>query len=796
MSPAQRRHLAIGAVVLAALGAVVATRFAVVTDITRFLPTGEDPALSALSREIAASELSRTMVLTLEVPAGVDAADRAVAAGRALEEALRADPRVSEHLAFLEGGPPEGVDRAMWELYHPRRLAFLATDAERARARLTDEGLRASARDLKRRLALPMSTLISRVAPGDPLLSLPALFDRLESARGGQVALHEGRFVTEDRRHAVLFLATREPAFDGAVQAPLLSALDDAMAEVQRRLGPGLRLERSGVNRFAVQAERSIKADIARVSIFSMVGLVLFFLVLFRSLRLAALASLPIGVGMLSALAVCLLVFGSIHGLTLAFGASLIGVCIDYTVHFYCHHTLAPSPGGPPATLARLWPGLRLGAVTTIAGFIGLAWSAFPGLREVAVFASVGIASALLATRWLVPPLCAPIQAPTAAASRLAAALARAFDTLRARRRLLWLLPLGAVALTAVAAPQVRWDDDMASLNALDPVLLAEDEAVRARVAPFEQQRFVIAWGADDEAALQANDRAAEALATAQSRGALGAFRSVAAMLPSAARQAEVDAAVRSAPELWPRLSEALVAEGFRPEPFAPFRELLAAPSPAPLTWADLAASPLAPLVRSFRVTLDGRVAWLSFLQDVRDPTALAAALEGLPGVLFLDQEKLFRGTTRAVRVRTTEVLLLGLVFILLLVAARYRTPRRTLAAVLPALMAAAVTVAALALLDKPLNLVALTSLLMVVSMGVDYGVFMAEAQSHHPSELPATLMSLLVACLSTVFGFGLLALSDHPALETIGLVAGVGVTASFVLAPATLAWLAPKETP
>ncbi len=789
MTPAQRRHLAIGALLIAAMGAFVIARFAIVTDITHFLPSGDDPALSQLSRQIASSELSRTMVLSVEAPG----AERAVAAGRALEKALRADQRVSSHLAFLEGGPPEGVDRALWDLYYPRRLSLLAPDAESARERVSDEGLRRAAADLKRRLGLPMSTLISRVAPGDPLLALPGLFDRLEASRGGGVTLHDGRFITEDRRHAILFLATREPAFDGAVQAPLLAALDDAMAAVRAELGADLRLERSGVNRFAVKAERSIKADIARVSVLSVVGLVLLFLVLFRSLRLAALASLPIGVGMLSALAVCLLLFGRIHGLTLAFGASLIGVCIDYTVHFYCHHALSPVQTSPERTLARLWPGLLLGAITTIAGFIGLAWSAFPGLREVAVFATVGIASALAATRWLIPPLVPRAQTATRQARALADALGRGFDALRRHRRALWLLPAAAVTFAALMAPRVHWDDDMASLNVLDPVLLAEDEAVRARVAPFEQQRFVIAWGPDDEAALEAADRAARVLERAESQGAIGAFRSIATLLPSAAQQSEVDAAARAAPDLWARLSSAFVAAGFRAEPFEPFRDLLAQPAPAPLTYQDLADSPLAPLVRAFRITLDDRVTYLSFLHDLRDPAALAAAFADVPGVLFLDQAQLFRGTTKAVRVRTTEVLLAGLLLILLLVAARYRTPRRTLAATLPALLAATLTVAVLAALGKPLNLVALTSLLMVVSMGVDYGVFMAEAATHHPGELPATLLSLLVACLSTVFGFGLLALSDHPALETIGLVAGVGVTASFVLAPATLAWLAPR---
>ena len=126
----------------------------------------------------------------------------------------------------------------------------------------------------------------------------------------------------------------------------------------------------------------------------------------------------------------------------------------------------------------------------------------------------------------------------------------------------------------------------------------------------------------------------------------------------------------------------------------------------------------------------------------------------------------------------------------LLLVALRYRRPGPTLAAFLPAVLAAAVTVAVLSLAGVGVDLLALTSLLMVLSMGVDYGVFLAEAARHSPADLEATLTSLCVACLSTLLGFGLLALSAHPALRTIGLTAGVGVLSSLLLAPTTLVLL------
>ena len=70
-------------------------------------------------------------------------------------------PRVAPQLAFLEGGPPEGIDEAIWSLYYPRRLSFVAADAEAARALVSDEGLRGAARELAGQLARPLSTLVS-----------------------------------------------------------------------------------------------------------------------------------------------------------------------------------------------------------------------------------------------------------------------------------------------------------------------------------------------------------------------------------------------------------------------------------------------------------------------------------------------------------------------------------------------------------------------------------------------------------------------------------------------------------
>lgn len=144
-------------------------------------------------------------------------------------------------------------------------------------------------------------------------------------------------------------------------------------------------------------------------------------------------------------------------------------------------------------------------------------------------------------------------------------------------------------------------------------------------------------------------------------------------------------------------------------------------------------------------------------------------------------------------RERMVELLGVGLVVVLLLVFARYRRALPTAAAFLPAILAAVATVAALGLAGEPLNVLSLTALLMVVSMGVDYGVFLAETRGSG-AEMGATLVALVLACLSTVLGFGLLALSSNPALRSLGLTAGIGVLLSLLLAPTVLVLTRPSS--
>jgi predicted exporter len=779
-----RLAFAISALVLLLTAAYVWPRLRVTSDVSLLLPEGGDREALAVWTRVADSELARSMVLMI---GAADVSD-AVSASRAFEAELRAEPRVGAQLAALDGGPQQGSERAVYELYHPRRLAFFADSEADARVASSGPGLRSAAQRLKAQLEQPLSPLISQLAPSDPTLSVVHLFERVQVSHGAEMTLQEGRFVTRGEPWAVLFLRTRARAFDSKAQAPLLEGIGAAFARVNERFGGRLKMEQSGANRFAVQMERAISGDLSRVSTLSMLGLGALLFALFRSARLLFAAAIPLGAGTLVGTAVTLAVYGSVHGVTLAFGASLLGVALDYVEHLYCHHAVAPNPAGPAGTLRAIGPALVTGAVTTLIGFVALGGSGFRGLEEVALFSSSGLAAALITTFTMLPAVLPRGPSEVALRTRIVARLSRWFEALRAQRSRLWILPAVAVIVSIVGLRRAHMSEDF-MLGQLDPTLLAEDNRVRGRVARFEEARFVLALGADEEQALQVNDQVAEQLQAAVARGELGGFQSVARLLPSAARQVAVERAARAQLGDGQALLAALEAEGFRPEAFDPFAAQLKTAAPPPLRYADVLESPLAPLVRPLRVTLGERVGFLSFLRDVRDPSALGRALSAVQGAQFVDQRAQLKAAYLAYQQRTLQLLIAGALGVFLLLLARYRDLRKTLAAFLPSVLGAVLTLALLSFLGHGIDLVALAALLMVVSMGVDYGVFLVDA-SESAAEEAIALLSVLLAATTTVLGFGLLALSVHPMLRVIGLTAWVGMTACALLAPTTLVLL------
>jgi len=516
---------------------------------------------------------------------------------------------------------------------------------------------------------------------------------------------------------------------------------------------------------------------------------VLLFLILFGSVRIMVLAFVPVVAGALAATTAGLLVFGKLHAITLTVGSTLMGVAIDYPLLLLTHRVLSPDEP-PEAVVRRVWMGIFLGGLTTVAGFAALIWTSFPGVREMALTSAVGIAGALATTRFVLPALLGGRPTPPARLQRWAATVARAVRWVGERKRLGVGLVAAVVGLCAVGLPRLRWIDSLASLNAASPAVRAETDRLQARVSSMDEGRFVIALARDEESALRINDAVAARLERAQAAGELEGWTSLHSFLWSADLQWRNRAALAAVPDLGARVVAALAREGFKPEAFAAFRkaadQLRGLPDLAPLGLTQMQASPLAPIVRPFVVKLGKDIGLLTFVRGVKRRGALDAAIAGVPGAQAFDQATFLDETYARFRVQILEALAGHLLVILFILNVRYRRWDGTLAAFWPAVLAAAATLALFGAAGAETNLFHVMSLLLVLSMGVDYGVFLVES-TRTATDPGDTLMSLVASCATALLSFGLLALSGTPALRAIGLTTGFGIVLSLILAPLAL---------
>ncbi len=93
---------------------------------------------------------------------------------------------------------------------------------------------------------------------------------------------------------------------------------------------------------------------------------------------------------------------GPLSGITVGFGAVLLGITIDFGLHVY-FALLYGEGSGPEQRLAAVSRPVLYGGFTSLAAFSVLLFSALPGQRQLAIFAIAGIISALLLALIVLP---------------------------------------------------------------------------------------------------------------------------------------------------------------------------------------------------------------------------------------------------------------------------------------------------------------------------------------------------------------------------------------------------------
>ena len=257
---------------------------------------------------------------------------------------------------------------------------------------------------------------------------------------------------------ALLLAQTHAGGFDPTGQQRAYDAVYAAFDAA--RGGAPSQLRMTGPGAFSVEIGGRTAREAQWIGAIDSIGLVLLLLVAYRSWRAPLMGVLPLATAGIAGLAAVALAFDAVHGITVAFGFTLIGVVQDYPIHFLSQQRAGITPRD---NVRALWPALVTGVVATCIAYLTFLFSGVDGLRQLAVFTISALAAAALATRFGLPPLVDPAPRDLAGSPRLQA-LWRSIQRLPRPRWSLLLLAVGCLVVLATARGPF-WENDLSKLT-------------------------------------------------------------------------------------------------------------------------------------------------------------------------------------------------------------------------------------------------------------------------------------------------------------------------------------------
>ncbi len=609
-------------------------------------------------------------------------------------------------------------------------------------------------------------------------------------AAASRVRVQDGRLFVSDgeRQYALLTLEQPGSAFSMTAQQQLIPLLD-AAANAARDSAAGIEVMTIGVPLYAAAAAQEAKHEVDTIGIGSLVGIILLTFFAFSSLRPRLLVSMSIFVGLATAFAGSTLLFGRLDVITLVFGASLVGVAENYATNYFSNRL------GRPASerwnmLRHQAPVLWLAMLTTVIGYALLALTPFPGLRQIAVFSALGLLAAFVTTLWWFPFLDRGEMASTVLARWIGSR--RAYWPQLGQNRFTWIFAALTLILLLCGLARVRFNDDIRALQNAPPKLIEAQRRIdRLLDLPTPAQFFLIE-GPSEEQVLRREEDLKVQLDRLIAQHRLGGYQAISDWVPSQVRQQadaalikeKIDGAHGVRVLALQQLGETEDARSDAPRRSEDASRLVASSAAeAPL---DLSNWLLAPVSEPFRHQWLGHFkngfASVILLQDPGDAAtlvSLGALADPAAGVVWVDKVAEISGVMKRYRSIMALILLPGYALVLLALGRRFG--RRAWRALLPTALASLLALALLALVGQPLQLFNVLALLLILGMGVDYGIFLLETPGRHQ---PRPFLSVTLAAASTLLAFGLLALSGTPALRAFGLTMSLGISLAWLLTP------------
>lgn len=773
------------AVVAVILGAVLIYESYVLrieTDILKSIPL-RDPVLADAHRVIRHLPVQSRLVVDVACPGGDR--DALVAAGNEIEEGLRASGLFREVGAGrIEALFPELIARiadSLPLLFDAERLETQVKpllEPERMRAILAED-----LKTLQGMEGIGQAGLIARDPLGLRNLVLEKMSQLLPSR---EARLYRGKILSRDGNHLLVTAELRGSATDTAYSRaipPLMAGLEERINGNRPADAPRFTLTPIGAYRAALDNENAARHDMRTAILLTMLGIAFLLVATFPRPLVGLMALIPSSAGAIFALLVCSFFFPSLSILAVSFGGAIMAFTVDLGITYLLFLDRPCEVSGREAA-REVQSGEILAVMTTVGAFLLLLLSRFGVLTQIGLFAALGAAMAFAFVHWVFPrmiPVMPPALKPRNDRFR------RVLDQITRPVGMKGLVVAVVFFVLMLFFVRPVFQVDITAMNSLSAESIAAEKTLQQVWGDLTSRVYLMTEGRNVAELQEKSDRLHGMLREEIGRGTLGGAFLLSDLFPGERLAGERSADWKAfwKPERVRDLRRELTKTGremgFSSDAFTPFLISLTAPppkaAPVPERFADLLG-----------IAADGssrvQVSMLTPGPSYQ-PEDFFGRFGG-KGLASLFDAGLFNRRLGDVLVSIfTEIALIIGVGIILVVFLFFLDWRLSMIVLAPVVFALVCTLGTLKLLDRPIDIPGIMLWIVIMGMGIDYGIYYVCAYRRYLDEshpfMALIRKAILMAGATTLTGFGVLAFAQHAVLKSIGLTSLLGIAYSLI---------------
>lgn len=618
----------------------------------------------------------------------------------------------------------------------------------------------------------------------DPLGMNNNIYKKLKGFQlDDNVELYDNHFVTRDKKHLLMFLHLRAKSSETKKNAECFKRLDDAIKTATKNTI--CKVSYFGETAVATANATQIRRDSVLTSIFTIVLLILLFANFFKSIISPLLIMLPVIFGGLFALMVIYFLKGNISIIAVGAGSIVLGIAVNYSLHFLTHYLYHPQKETVISDLA--FP-MIIGSATTIGGFFSLQFLSIPVLRDLGLFAGFSLIGAALSTLIFLPHFIPDnkthLKNPRFDNFNLQ------LTKITSNKYVVIIFLLLTIVLFHFAK-NVQFENDMTKMNYMTPQLKTAEKEFNQFSSMYQKSVFIISKGKTMNEALAVNEKILPALDSMKSNGNIYAYTNISSFWVS---EKEQRLRIEQWNKFWTNEKRAktlatLNSEGknfhFNESAFSGFAEQTSK-TYEPLSAADIATLKSA-ILHNFIDEKPGNYAIINIVKAPREKTsAVYQHFASSKNISVVDRQTIINKIVAAVSNDFNFITLLTTLIVFIALLLSYGRIELTLITFIPMVVSWIWILGFMGLFGIKFNIINIILSTFVFALGDDFCIFTMDSMQQEYTEgkkMNASVrISILLSAITTILGLGILIFAKHPALKSIALVSIIGIVCVWLM--------------